>query len=73
MNKKEFMFGIGDVVRLVDVSGEWSAAERTGKAFVVKNRTHAACDNVYTIQAADGDGSAFFERNLKLVKRDGKP
>lgn len=71
MNKKEFLFDFGDVVRLVDVSGEWTSAERTGKAFVIKSRQHTACHNIYTIQASDGDGSVFFERNLKLVKRGG--
>lgn len=69
MNKKEFLFDIGDVVRLVNVSGEWNAAERTGKGFVIKHRQHSIVDNIYTIQSADGDYSAFFERNLKLVKK----
>lgn len=72
MNKQEYLFDIGAVVRLVNVCHDWAYAERTGKEFVVKSRTHAACDNVYTIQATDGDGSAFFERNLILVKRKGK-
>ena len=69
MNKKEFKFDFGDTVRLVDVSGEWSAAERTGKAFIIKHRQHSIVDNVYTIQSADGDYSAFFERNLVLVSK----
>lgn len=69
MNKKDFLFDIGDVVRLVDVSHDWAYAENTGKPFVVKGRRRSIVDNVYTLQAADGDGSAFFERNLKLVSK----
>lgn len=71
MNKKDFLFEFGDVVQLVVVSLDWADAVRTGKEFVVKSRQHAFCDNIYSIQAADGTGSAFFERNLKLVKKAG--
>ena len=71
MNKKDFLFDVGDVVQLVNVCHDWAYAENLGKEFVVKNRNRAACDNVYTIQSADGDYSSFFERNLKLVKKAG--
>lgn len=71
MNKKDFLFDFGDVVRLVDVCEDWAGAERTGKAFVIKHRQHSIVDNVYTIQSADGDYSSFFERNLRLIKKAG--
>lgn len=67
--KKDFLFNIGDVVRLVHVCEDWATAERMGKEFVIKHRSRALVHNVYTIQSADGDGSTFYEHNLKLVSK----